>query len=113
MGGSLPLAIGAYLAGCRPAWAVTGDFSFIAAGHLGLIEAAWRNIPLKVLVLWNGKAETTGGQRIPNGALERVLKGYEDHVICIHDPQNKDEIEEVLERAAHADELSLVIADLR
>jgi len=113
MGGSLPLAIGAYLAGCRPAWAVTGDFSFLAAGHLGLMEAAWQNIPLKVLVLWNGKAETTGGQMIPDGALERVLKGYEDHVSCIHDPQNEDEIEEVLERAAHADCLSLVIADLR
>ncbi|VVB68745.1 Uncharacterised protein [uncultured archaeon] len=113
MGGSLPLSIGAYLAGCKPAWAVTGDFSFIAAGHLGLIEAALRNVPLKVLVLWNGKAESTGGQRIPDGSLERVLKSYEDHVSYIHDPQNKDEIEEVLERAAHADELSLLIADLR
>ncbi len=112
MGGSLPLAIGAYLAGCKPAWAVTGDFSFIAAGHLGLIEAALRNVPLKVLVLWNGKAESTGGQRIPDGSLERVLKGYEDHVSYIHDPQNKDEIEEVLKRAAHTDCLSLVIADL-
>ncbi len=113
MGGSLPLAIGAYLAGYRPAWAVTGDFSFIAAGHLGLIEAALRNIPLKVLVLWNGKAESTGGQRIPDGSMERVLKGYEDHVIYIHDPQNMVEIEEVLKRAAHTDCLSLVIADLR
>jgi len=113
MGGSLPLAIGAYLAGCRPAWAVTGDFSFLAAGHLGLIEAALRNIPLKVLVLCNGKAETTGGQRIPDGALECVVKGYTDRVTYIHDPQNSDEIEDVLGKAAHADELSLVIADLR
>ncbi len=113
MGGSVPLAIGAYLSGCRPAWAVTGDFSFIAAGHLGLIEAALRNIPLKVLVLYNGKAETTGGQRIPDGTLERVVKGYEDHVSCIHDPQNKDEVGDVLKKAAHADELSLVIADFR
>jgi TPP-dependent indolepyruvate ferredoxin oxidoreductase alpha subunit len=113
MGGSVPLAIGAYLSGCRPAWAVTGDFSFIAAGHLGLIEAALRHIPLKVLVLYNGKAETTGGQRIPDGFLERVVKGYKDHVVCIHDPQDKNEIEDVLGKAARSDELCLVIADFR
>ncbi len=113
MGGSLPLAIGAYLAGCRPIWAVTGDFSFIAAGHLGLIEANLRNIPLKVLVLYNGKAETTGGQRISDGILERVVKGYEDHVIYIHDPQNSAEIEDVLGKTAHTDDLSLIIADFR
>jgi TPP-dependent indolepyruvate ferredoxin oxidoreductase alpha subunit len=113
MGGSVPLAMGAYLAGCSPAWAVTGDFSFIAAGHLGLLEAAERNIPLKVLVLYNGRSETTGGQVIPDGTLEHVIKGYEKHVSYIHDPQDSDEIEEVLESAAGADELRLIIADFR
>lgn len=113
MGGSVPLAIGAYLAGCRPAWAVSGDFAFIGAGHLGLMEAAVRDIPLKVLVLCNGKSETTGGQRIPDGGLERVTKGYQEHVIYISDPQNADEIKDVLERAAHEDEMSIVIAAFR
>ena len=113
MGGSVPLAIGAYLAGCKPAWAVTGDFALVAAGHLGLLEAAQRNIPLKVLVLYNGKSETTGGQRIPDGTLERVIKGYEEYVSYIHDPQNSDELKDVLGSAAHADELSLIIADFR
>ena len=88
MGGSVPLAIGAYLAGCKPAWAVTGDFAFVAAGHLGLLEAAQRNIPLKVLVLYNGRSETTGGQRIPDGTLERIAKAYEENVSYIHDPQD-------------------------
>ena len=77
------------------------------------IEAAWRNIPLKVLVLCNGKAETTGGQRIPDGALECVVKGYKDHVSYIHDPQNSDEVEDILGKATTADELRLVIADFR
>ncbi len=113
MGGSVPLAIGAYLAGCSPAWAVTGDFAFIAAGHIGLLEAVQRNIPIKVLVLYNGRSETTGGQRIPDGSLEHIIKGYEEHVSYIHDPQNSDEIRDVLENAAHADELSLIIADFR
>lgn len=73
MGGSIPLAIGAYLAGHQSVWAVTGDFSFIAAGHLGLLEAVQRNIPLKVLILYNRRAQTTGGQPIPNNILEHIL----------------------------------------
>lgn len=113
MGGSVPLAIGAYLAGCQPSWAVSGDFAFIGAGHLGLLEAAVRDTPLKVLVLHNGKSETTGGQRIPDGALERIIKGYQEHVSYIRDPRNSFEIKEILESAARADEMSIVIADFR
>ena len=86
MGGSVPLAMGAYMAGVSPAWAISGDFSFIAAGHLGLLEAVQRQIPLKILLLCNGKAETTGGQKIPEGLLERILRGYEEYVHFIHDP---------------------------
>jgi TPP-dependent indolepyruvate ferredoxin oxidoreductase alpha subunit len=60
MDDSLPLALGAHLTDVRPAWAISGDFSFIATGHLGLLVAVQRKIPLKVLLLCNGKAETTG-----------------------------------------------------
>ncbi|MBL7137407.1 MAG: hypothetical protein ISS17_01355 [Bacteroidales bacterium] len=45
MGGSIPLAIGASLAGRKNVWAVTGDFSFIATGPLALLEAKLRNPP--------------------------------------------------------------------
>jgi TPP-dependent indolepyruvate ferredoxin oxidoreductase alpha subunit len=113
MGGSIPLAVGAYLAGVRPAWAVSGDFSFIAAGQLGLLEAAQRQIPLKVLLLYNGRAETTGGQRIPQGALERVLRGYEEFTRFIHDPSDSAEVESVIMAASLSRELSIVVADLR
>ena len=81
MGGSIPLAMGAWLSGYRDVWAVTGDFSFIAAGPLGLLEARLRNIPLKVIILDNGKASTTGGQEIEEGTLELVLKPYENVVL--------------------------------
>ncbi len=113
MGGSIPLAIGAFMAGQRPAWAVTGDFSFIAAGHLGLLEAIQRGVPIKVLVLNNGKAETTGGQKIPEGLLERVLRSYGEFVDYIHNPQDYDEIRGVLERASKSSDLKVVIADFR
>lgn len=113
MGGSIPLAIGAYLAGERPAWAITGDFSFVAVGHLGLLEAVQREVPIKVLVLNNEKAETTGGQRIPEGTLERVLRSYQEYVEYIYDPQNCDEIKGVLNRASESRDLKVVVADFR
>jgi TPP-dependent indolepyruvate ferredoxin oxidoreductase alpha subunit len=111
MGGSLPLAIGAHLAGVRPAWAITGDFAFIAAGHLGLLEAVSRKIPLKVLLLCNGKAETTGGQKIPNEVLERILSGYEEYVHIIQDPLDQRAVESAIKGAADSPDLSLVVAN--
>jgi TPP-dependent indolepyruvate ferredoxin oxidoreductase alpha subunit len=111
MGGSVPLAIGAGLAGRQNVWAVTGDFSFIAAGYLGLLEAVQRDIPLKVLVFHNRRAQTTGGQPIPDGVLQRILVGYESHVRRISNPQDAGEIEAVLGEASSAQELRIVVAD--
>jgi TPP-dependent indolepyruvate ferredoxin oxidoreductase alpha subunit len=113
MGGSIPLAIGAYLAGYTNVWALTGDFSFIAAGHLGLPEALQRKIPLKIVLFYNGKSETTGGQPIPEGTLERIVSGYSDSVRYINDPMDSYEIERVLTEATNAKELRIVIADYR
>ena len=111
MGGSVPLAIGACLAGRQNVWAVTGDFSFIAAGHLGLLEAVQRSIPLKVLIFHNRKAQTTGGQPIPDGTLERILAGYKSYVRHISNPQDAGEIEDVLREASSAQEMRVVVAD--
>jgi TPP-dependent indolepyruvate ferredoxin oxidoreductase alpha subunit len=111
MGGSIPLAVGAYLAGRRNVWAVTGDFAFIAAGHLGLLEAVQRDIPLKVLICYNRRAQTTGGQPIPYGILERILVGYESQVRHINDPQDAREIVAVLGEASSAQEMRIVVAD--
>jgi len=113
MGGSIPLAVGAYLGGHREAWALTGDFSFIAAGHLGLLEAWQRQIPLKVLIFYNGKAETTGDQPIPARALETVLSGYQQYLHIIKNPQDRDELKSVLNQANQSAEMSIVIADYR
>jgi TPP-dependent indolepyruvate ferredoxin oxidoreductase alpha subunit len=113
MGGSIPLAVGAYLGGRRDIWAVTGDFSFIAAGYLGLLEARQRQIPLKVLIFYNGTAETTGGQPIPENTLETLLNGYNEYVRLIHDPQNRSEIEFVLNEAGSSNEMRIVLADYR
>lgn len=113
MGGSVSLAIGAHLAGHKVVWAVTGDFSFIAAGHLGLNEAIQRGIPLKVLLFDNGKAETTGGQIIPDGTLERTLAPYRDYIIRISNPADPEAVRTALQRAADSDTLAIVVANYR
>jgi TPP-dependent indolepyruvate ferredoxin oxidoreductase alpha subunit len=113
MGGSVSLAIGAYLAGHQPVWAITGDFSFISAGHLGLHEALQRNIPLKVLLFYNGKAETTGGQIISEGTLERTLAAYVPYTRTIQNPSDPAEIRAVLQTAAMSETLTIVVADYR
>jgi TPP-dependent indolepyruvate ferredoxin oxidoreductase alpha subunit len=113
MGGSIPLAIGAYLAGYHDAWALTGDFAFVAAGHLGLVEATNRGIPLKVLVFSDGKASATGGQPVQNRVLNCVLRGYESYLRRINNPQDKTEIEAILTEATQAHEMRIVLADYR
>jgi hypothetical protein len=113
LGGSLPLAIGAGLGGIQNVWAVTGDFAFIGAGHLGLLEARLRNFPLKVVILDNGKAETTGGQIIPDNTLETILSGYRKNCLVIMNPQDRDEIESVLKQAAQSPDMCIVVAQYR
>jgi TPP-dependent indolepyruvate ferredoxin oxidoreductase alpha subunit len=113
MGGSVPLAVGAWLAGYRDVWAVTGDFSFIAAGHMGLLESLQRGISLKVLVLYNGQAASTGGQPIARDSMETVLAGYKKYLLFIKNPGDADEIRSVLQAAGNSSEMRIVIADFR
>ena len=110
-GGSLPLAIGAHLAGRSGVWAITGDYSFVAAGHMGLIEAVSRNIPLKVLVLHNGCAMTTGGQLLPDNVFNHVISGYQSYVRHIKSPWDIASIKSVLKPAVKSDRLEIIVAD--
>jgi TPP-dependent indolepyruvate ferredoxin oxidoreductase alpha subunit len=109
IGGSIPLAIGAYLAGNRYTWAMTGDFGFIAAGHIGLLEASLRHIPLKIVIFNNKQAAATGGQPIHRTTLYKILAGYEKYIRNISNPEDPFEITEVLDEAAQADELRIII----
>lgn len=111
IGSSIPLAIGAYLAGNRNVWALTGDFGFIAAGHLGLLEAALRELPLKIVIFNNKQAAATGGQSIPKTALLRILAGYDKFIRSITNSQDPFEILEVLEDANISNELRIIIVD--
>lgn len=110
MGGALPLAIGAHLAGRTDAWAVTGDFSFVAAGHLGLLEALIREVPLRVLLLANGRAETTGGQPVATTLVDRVLAGYAEAVVPLDDPLDESACSAALAEARARDGPAVVVA---
>jgi TPP-dependent indolepyruvate ferredoxin oxidoreductase alpha subunit len=110
MGGSVAMATGAAKSGVQNVWAVTGDFSFIAAGHLGLIEAANQNLNIKILIFKNDKAQTTGGQNIDGSLLEKILTGFKDAVVEIRNPQDKTEVESALQKAANSKQLQIVIA---
>ncbi|HWF44679.1 MAG TPA: thiamine pyrophosphate-dependent enzyme [Candidatus Kapabacteria bacterium] len=111
MGGSIPTAIGAYLAGMNRSWCFIGDFSFIAAGHYGLIEAIMRKTPLNVLIFANGRAQTTGGQPLDLQLLDILLAGYEQYILRITNPFDPDEVRTVLSSANESDELRIVIAN--
>ncbi len=112
-GGSLPLALGFHLAGAGRAWAVTGDYAFLAAGHMGLIEARARRIPLKVLVMDNGAAMATGGQPTPAWAFEQLLTGWAPFVSRIENPRDKPVVRDALSRAIRSDRLEIVVARFR
>lgn len=113
MGGSLPLALGGAAVGERPAWAVTGDFGFVSAGHLGLLEAQQRDLPLKVLLLENGRAEATGGQPVSEAAVDTVLAGYADRVRVLADPADGAACRDALDGAAAQEGLAIVRARYR
>jgi len=110
-GGSIPLAAGACLAGRKRVWAVSGDYAFVAAGHLGLIEAAQRRLPITIILLHNGIAATTGGQAIGADVFERLIAPYEPFVRRIHNPFDRREIGSVLAAAKRSDSLCIIVAE--
>ena len=112
-GGSLPLAIGFHLGNSGRAWAVTGDYAFLAAGQMGLIEALARRIPLKVLITNNGHAMATGGQPVPAGVFEQALSGWAPFVSSIDNPEDKEAVRIILRRAIGSERLEIVWARFR
>ena len=107
------MAIGFHLAGIGKAWAVTGDYAFLAAGHMGLLEALGRRIPLKVLLMDNGAAMATGGQPVPEGVLDQVLSGWAPFVRRIDDPGDASTVRGTLKRAILSDRIEIVVARFR
>ena len=111
IGGSVSLAIGAYLSGFKNVWALTGDFGFISAGHLGLIEAIQRETPIKVVIFYNKLASATGGQTINKNLMRRLLAGYESYLVHLSNPNDPFEVAEKLDEVSKSDTLKILLAD--
>lgn len=111
MGGSIPLAIGAYLSGYKNVWAFTGDFGFLSAGSIGLLEAMNREVPIKILVFYNHEAASTGGQPVNKKLLRHMLAGFDRNIVHISDPYNPLEIQSVLAEVSSVNELRIVLVD--
>ncbi len=111
MGGAVPLAIGAYLSGFKNVWALSGDFGFVSAGMIGLVELIQREIPLKIILFYNKQAAATGGQLINKKLLRHMLAGFEKSMMHIANPLDPFEVETVLREASNSNEFKLIIAD--
>ena len=113
MGGSIPLAMGASLSGKKNVWAITGDFSFIAAGPLALLEATLRGLPVKVVILDNGKAETTGGQPVAPGALDICLSPYAGYLRKLNNPEDAGALESCLQEMTGNERMAVLVLNFR
>lgn len=111
IGGSIPLAGGAYLAGYKNVWALTGDFGFISAGHIGLLDIFNRQLPIKIVIFYNKEAAATGGQKIPKNLIKHILAGYSSYILHIANPNDPIEVNEILSEANNFDTLKIVIVD--
>lgn len=111
-GGSIPLAAGAIQAGARKAWAVIGDWSFTAAGSLGLNEAFHQGIPVKVLLLHNRVAFATGGQPVDDLLFERLLKVYPEFVRRV-DAGDRAALRLALRAAQDSNRMEIVVVEFR
>jgi TPP-dependent indolepyruvate ferredoxin oxidoreductase alpha subunit len=109
MGCAISLAAGAVQAGCEDAWAVVGDFTFIAAGHLVLLDPGILELPVKVILIDNGMAETTGRQIIPRDSLTRALELVSGHVTHVNEPFDENVCRNVLKKAGTSKEALQVV----
>ncbi|MEW6195301.1 MAG: thiamine pyrophosphate-dependent enzyme [Bacteroidota bacterium] len=111
MGGSIPLSVGAFLAGFKNVWALTGDFGFISAGTIGLVEILQRELPIKIVIFYNKRAASTGGPQINKKVFRQILAGFEKNIMHISNPLDPFEAETVLKEASSQNEFKIIIAD--
>lgn len=111
IGGSIPLAIGASLAGFENVWALTGDFGFNAAGNMALIEVVERKLPLKIVIFNNKKAASTGGQPVNPEILKRLLEGYKDHIVKITTPDNIEGMKNIIQVVSMMNQLKIIVIE--
>ena len=88
--------------------ALVGDYAMAHSGLLGLIDAVNSDRDVMVVLLDNGVAAMTGGQRVPD--ITPILKAIVPGARTIDLPAERGGIEEVLAEELARDGVSLVVA---
>ena len=116
MGASISMAAGATHAGLRPAVAMIGDSTFGHSGMTSLLDAAYQDVPMIVIIGDNATTGMTGGQlsMTTGERLISVLKGLgvpEGHIRVIEPmPKNREKFMRVLREEIEHDGLSVIVA---
>ncbi|MDH4466501.1 MAG: thiamine pyrophosphate-dependent enzyme [Bacteriovoracaceae bacterium] len=111
MGGSPGMAAGAYLAGAKKAWSVTGDFSFFAAGILGLNEALVKYIPIKLVIFANKIAAATGGQVVSEILMTQFFRSFESSITQISIDATEFEIQNSINKLDDSQKLEILVVN--
>ncbi len=124
MGSSISIASGLYVSGLKKKIvAVIGDGGFLHSGLLGLMNAAYNNVKMTVLIHDNRVNAATGQQLLPSGfdhnirgeptrrlSLEDLVRACGVDYVDVMDPYDSRESVEKLGKAYRHDGLSVVIS---
>ena len=124
MGSSISLASGLYVAGLpKKIICVLGDGGFLHSGLLGLMNAAYNNVKMTILIHDNRVTAATGQQLVPSGfdhnvrgekirqlSLEELVRASGVDYVEVMDPWDSHASVEVLARAYRHDGISVVIS---
>jgi len=86
MGSSVAVAAGLSEALNKKCLAVIGDFSYLFNAYQGILEAFHRNIGLDILLLDDGQASSTGGQKsVASIEFQDVARYIHNYKVCDYD----------------------------
>jgi indolepyruvate ferredoxin oxidoreductase alpha subunit len=116
MGASVSMAKGGAEAGIFPSVAVIGDSTFAHSGITPLLDAAYANTDMTVIILDNGTVAMTGGQPSfgTGEPLDRLIEGLgvgKDHLkVIVPLPKNHEQNVKTIKEELAYHGLSVIIA---
>jgi indolepyruvate ferredoxin oxidoreductase alpha subunit len=116
MGASISMAAGAAHAGLHPAIAMIGDSTFGHSGITSLLDAAYQNVKMIVIIGDNATTGMTGGQlsMTTGERLTGVLNGLgvpQEHIRVVEPMRkNHEEFVRILREEIEHDGLSVIVA---
>ena len=116
MGASISMAAGATHAGLRPAIAMIGDSTFGHSGMTSMLDAAYQDVPMVVIIGDNATTGMTGGQlsMTTGERLIDVLKGIgvpEEHIREVEPmPKNREKLMQILREEIEHNGISVIVA---